>query len=387
MTTAASLFCGVGGLDLGAALAGCDISLGIDSDSSAIDLHKKTFAGSSRVRDLGASVDSLNEEWPLEDSPDLLIGGPPCTGFSHAGFWIDKKRNSLDPASELLGTMVNAARQLTPRAVVVENVPGLAFRNHRHRLDSLVNRLRVAGYATTWGILNASDFGVAQARRRLFVVGIRGGPPVDLSDWEPTPKRSSGWALKSMRAAAEPGEVPGGSHGYLLPDVPCGGNYLHFTKERGCEDPKFKYRSRYWSFLLKLDPSAPSPTIPASRLTFNGPFHWENRHLRSPELARLQGFPDWFPIDSDHLASRRHIGNAVPPLLGAAVIDRVLDVLGEERSDRSPILDRARDQELSFEQVWESPIATLQRRTDATTGPISTQDFETEGDRFGVGSV
>ncbi|MCP3880242.1 MAG: DNA cytosine methyltransferase [Sulfitobacter sp.] len=360
MTTAASLFCGIGGLDLGAALAGCDVRLGIDSDRDAVELHNKTFGGTSQVSDLGARKISLSDAWPLPSAPDLVIGGPPCTGFSHAGFWIDKKRNSLDPASELLGKMVDAARELRPRAVVVENVPGLAFRNHRHRLDSLVNRLRAAGYATTWGILNSAQFGVAQARRRLFVVGILEGPPLDLNGWPPFPQRSAGWALKNVQASPEPGEVPQGSHGYLLPEVPLGGNYLHFTAERGYDKPKFQYRSRYWSFLLKLDPSAPSPTIPASRVTFNGPFHWENRHLRSPELARLQGFPDWFPLDSDHLASRRHIGNAVPPLLAGAVIDRVLDALGEERSERSPILVNAKDRRLNFEQVWEAPIPALQ---------------------------
>jgi DNA (cytosine-5)-methyltransferase 1 len=111
------------------------------------------------------------------------------------------------------------------------------------------------------------------------------------------------------------GHVAGGKHQDLLRLVPPGDNYLYFTAERGYPEPKFVWRSRYWSFLLKLSPDRPSWTIQAKRSNNMGPFHWRNRILRIEEIKRLQSFPDdW------HLAGKledqwRQIGNAVPPLL------------------------------------------------------------------------
>ena len=87
--------------------------------------------------------------------------------------------------------------------------------------------------------------------------------------------------------------------------------------------PKFTWRSRYWSFLLKLDPGSPSSTVPATRITNNGPFHWDNRHLRLSELKRLQGLPQDYVVCTDRSVARKHIGNAVPPLLAAEVLWQV----------------------------------------------------------------
>jgi DNA (cytosine-5)-methyltransferase 1 len=343
-----SLFAGIGGLDLGARAAGVDVTLATDSDEGALELLRKrdgTEIVAGDLRDLVASGE-LADCW-RGDPPDILFGGPPCTAFSHAGFWLDHKRNGEDPATGLLGAYIDVLRQLRPSAFLMENVPGLAFETHRPFLDSFVNRARRAGYRVSSELLNAADHGVPQRRRRLFVAGVLSGKAPDLS-LPTSPPRSAGWALESAIASIEPDEIPKGKYAHLLPRVPPGDNYLIFTKERGAKKALFRYRGRYWSFLLKLDPLAPSPTVPAQRVTWNGPFHWENRHLRCRELARLQSFPDSQPIGHDLTNMRRWLGNAVPPVLGMQVVGRVLESIGAPSLPRLAALAEA---EASFEDV------------------------------------
>lgn len=234
--------------------------------------------------------------------PQLLIGGPPCTPFSHAGFWIDRKRESRDPAAGLLASYLAGLlasylaclREFEPDAFVLENVPGLAFATHRRWLEETIAGASRLGYSISTAVLRASAFGAPQERRRLFVTGIRNRKPVDLTRWPTFPIRSAAWAIGDLagRPSEEPDEAIGKRYRDLLPLIRPGGNYLELTAERGSFNPQFGYRRRYWSFLLKLDPAKPSPTLPAQRITHNGPFHWENRHLRLRETARLQGFPD-----------------------------------------------------------------------------------------------
>ena len=113
--------------------------------------------------------------------------------------------------------------------------------------------------------------------------------------------------------------LAGSKHKNLLKQIPPGENYLFFTKERGHNNPKFKWRSRYWSFLLKLSPKEPSWTIQASFSNNMGPFHWKNRFLRINEIKRIQTFPDNYKLMGDFKDQWRLVGNAVPPTLASVV--------------------------------------------------------------------
>jgi DNA (cytosine-5)-methyltransferase 1 len=114
-----------------------------------------------------------------------------------------------------------------------------------------------------------------------------------------------------------------GSYGHLLPDIPPGDNYLFYTDKRGHPDPQFGWRSRYWSFLLKLAPDKPAPTIQAQPGPYVGPFHWENRRLRIGELKRLFTFPDEFEFVGSRASRQAQVGNSVPPLLAEQVVRAV----------------------------------------------------------------
>ncbi|SFQ29725.1 DNA (cytosine-5)-methyltransferase 1 [Amycolatopsis rubida] len=155
-------------------------------------------------------------------------------------------------------------------------------------------------------MLNAADFGVAQSRQRLFVAGVlkseKTTPELPAPGFGGTRNRraagdpeksqvTAGQALEGLTAGPEPADEVAGRYGRLLPGIPPGGNYLHYTAERGHPAPLFRWRSRYWSFLLKLDPDRPSPTIQAQPGPYTGPFHWENRHLRIPELKDCSASP------------------------------------------------------------------------------------------------
>jgi DNA (cytosine-5)-methyltransferase 1 len=351
---ALSLFSGAGGFDLGAHLAGLKVRLATDKSDSAL----RTL-GSAALSEwlLTGDIDSLVADGDLryawgDGAPRILFGGPPCTGFSHAGFWIDEKRNGQDPAVHLVQRYLDAVSEFEPEAFVLENVPGLAFKTHEHHLSGIVNRARRLGYRVSVRILNSQDFSVAQARRRLFIVGCK-TEKVHLTEWPTFPYRSSAWAIGSLETGAkvEPDEELRGEYAALLRRVPIGGNYIHFT-DRGAGETRFKYRGRYWSFLLKAHPDFACPTIPAQRVTFNGPFHWSSRHLRLPELARLQGFPDGFPWSSNLHLARIQIGNAVPPLLGAAVMWKVRETLGDvPRGTLPETLMIAQQQETTYEQL------------------------------------
>lgn len=349
-----SLFSGIGGLDLGARAAGLRVAVATDHDEEALRILRASLG----TRTVGGPIEDLEPEGLLDraglDGDDVryLIGGPPCTAFSHAGFWISDKRDGLDPAAGRVDDYLYFLKALEPEAFVLENVPGLAFKTHRHVLDRFVFCARRAGYSVSSRIVSAADFGVAQARRRLIVIGVKGGPRFDFDSLPVMPTRSASWAINNASGQAEADEKLRGRYAELLKIVPPGGNYLHFTAPRGWHPPEFKYRGRYWSFLLKLDPEAPSPTLPAQRVTYNGPFHWKNRHLRLREIARLQSFPDSFALAEDVHGARRHLGNAVPPLMAAIVLWQLRVHLGDARpTDMPDFMTMASDPAATVEQV------------------------------------
>lgn len=357
--SAVSLFSGAGGLDLGVEHAGFRTAVAVEWDADAADTMEKNaaahFPGLREViradlhplaagQDDGVTTGEILRAGGFApgERPDLLVGGPPCVAFSKSGFWLDWKREGIDPAASLLQAFTAVLAQAQPRFFLLENVYALTFNNKASRpaFDRLRGEIRDAGYDYHCGVLNAADYGVPQSRPRLFVVGARTGEvapelpaPTHHGDWErrkqsggSLPHVTAGEALAGVASTPEPEEVVRGRWGHLLDEVPPGGNYLHFTAKRGHPDPVFEWRSRFWSFLLKLDPGRPSPTIQAQPGPNVGPFHWENRRLRVPELKRLFTFPDDFEFVGKRASIQSQVGNAVPPLLARHVATGIAGV-------------------------------------------------------------
>ncbi len=344
---AISLFSGAGGLDLGVEMAGYQVRAAVERHRDAGLTMEKNFPGLAspviRADILDVPTRDLMRAAGLRgrSRPALLVGGPPCTPFSKSGFWLEWKRAGLDPDASLLQAYTRVLRESRPRKFILENVYALTYNNKASRsaYERLLQEIDDAGYDYRAKVLNAADYGVPQARPRLFVIGVEKGGRLPEhpeatpgGSWErrstgyvDRPHVTTGEALAGLITEPEPEETIRGQYGHLLPDIPPGDNYLYYTAERGHPDPKFAWRSRFWSFLLKLDPDKPSPTIQAQPGPNVGPFHWENRRLRLPELKRLFTFPDEFEFVGSRNGAQYMLGNSVPPLLARRVAEAVRD--------------------------------------------------------------
>jgi DNA (cytosine-5)-methyltransferase 1 len=332
---AISLFSGAGGLDLGVEQAGFSVRAAVEYDPEACASLRANFPHAQVIEtDIRrvSTRDLLTAADLQAGGVELLIGGPPCTPFSKSAYWLEHKRRGLDPEASLLEHYVRILDEARPRMFLLENVFALAYSNHnRLWLEFLLESFDRLGYGVTRQTVLAADYGVPQRRQRLIIVGSLDGAPAMPQPTHTGPHERRVWEQGALRPhvtageaigdllpgdqLSEPEEVVGGKYGHLLTDVPPGDNYLFYTAKRGHPSPKFEWRKRYWSFLLKLDPGQPSPTIQAQPGPYVGPFHWQNRRLRLLEIKRLQTFPDDFVICGNRRAGQRQIGNAVPPLL------------------------------------------------------------------------
>jgi DNA (cytosine-5)-methyltransferase 1 len=363
---AISLFSGAGGLDLGCEAAGFRTVAAVESNATARNtllVNRDRFFPDLHEAGLFEDITTLDPEKILEfaglevGETSLLHGGPPCTPFSKSGYWLEYKRAGADPRASLLDNFVEVLRGVRPKAFLMENVYGLAYRNqNRPVLERFLAGARGAGYATDLKILLAADYGVPQLRQRLFCIGIRtdlltsnpdvwsfewpaqthAGPHETRKSWneELPPHRTARHALDGLRPDHNPPEkeeVVSGTYASELHGVPPGENYLAFTKERGCANPRFEWRSRYWNFLLKLHPDRPSPTIQGQPGPWVGPFHWEARRLRTAEVKRLMTFPDDYVVLGTRREQQLQLGNAVPPMLGHAVAAGIRRALAEKQ--------------------------------------------------------
>ncbi len=178
------MFAGVGGLDISSALAGIRVGLAIDVDELALSCLSLGLGTDTRVGRLEAldAVELASASGVPTSGASYLVGGPPCTAFSHAGFWLDYKRGGKDDQKSCVDDYADFLEALRPKAFVLENVPGLLFKNHRPIFNGFVGRTQRLGYTVSWKTLNAADFGVPQARHRVFVVGVTGSEPFEFPE-------------------------------------------------------------------------------------------------------------------------------------------------------------------------------------------------------------
>lgn len=332
-----SIFSGGGGIDCGFKNAGFDICFSTDFWQPACDTLVK-----NKVGRLVKCADIRQVDYAKELSSigltagdiDVLVGGPPCPAYSKSRFYrTDKKRALEDENSFTLYEYFRALEEVHPKVFFFENVFGFVYKPHRAAFDLLKERADALGYNISFKVINTANYGVPQIRERFICVGVRrdvGQPFVFPEETHFNPEKPDGDASLGKKPWVTCGDAigdldidlpedkdmqAGSKHKDLLKLVPPGDNYLYFTAERGYPKPIFKWRSRYWSFLLKLSPEKPSWTIQASFSNNMGPFHWKNRFLRINEIKRIQTFADDYEFCGDFKEQWRQIGNAVPPHL------------------------------------------------------------------------
>lgn len=335
--TAISLYTGIGGLDFGFEAAGFETVAAVELDSVAcrtVRLNRPKWGLiEGDIHDV-SSEEILRMAGLAPGEADVLIGGPPCQPFSKSSYWVKGDALRLDdPRADTLTAYLRVLRDVRPKAFLLENVYGLAYKGKDEGLRLLlegigqINRECGTNYTVSWRMLNAAHYGVPQARERVFLIGSREG--IDFTFPATThgerdapelfdtrePYRTAWDAIGDLPPTPdEPSLNVGGKWGDLLPTIPEGQNYLWHTN-RGGGSRLFGWRTRYWSFLLKLAKNQPSWTIQAQPGSAIGPFHWTSRKLSSREMCRIQTFPDGLVFDCGRTDVQKMLGNAVPSLL------------------------------------------------------------------------
>lgn len=357
--TLLSIFTGAGGLDLGLEAAGFRHLLCVENDPDAREtLHTNRpdwkLSEPGNIHKLTTTV-ILRQAGLRPKELTLLAGGPPCQPFSKAGYWARGDSRRLDdPRARTVTAFFDIVELALPVVFLIENVKGFAYSNKdeavtfvRRRIAA-INKKHRTNYRPFVFSVNAAHYGVPQIRERIFIIAHRDGREFALP--EPTHallfdpqdfKKRRAPALTAYDAIGDldidispAGLRPTGKWASLLPSIPEGQNYLWHTA-RGGGLELFGWRTRYWSFLLKLAKNLPAWTIPAEPGPATGPFHWKSRRLSKRELCKLQTFPNDYEIFGDYRSAHRQIGNAVPSLIGELFGLEIRRQLLEENVRRS----------------------------------------------------
>ena len=328
-----SLFSGCGGLDLGFKKAGYHTVLATDVWSVACDtLRLNNMADEVICRDI-RSLDFTK----YKNTVDVVIGGPPCPPYSQTRHYLVGKAGGFDDekAGFAVPEYFRAIKEIRPKVFMFENVDGFTFKTYKEPMEFVQQKSEELGYNITYRVVNAANYGVPQTRKRFICVGLRKDIGVFAFPQETHSEIGGNGKSKWVTCAdvlsdfdnvtdEEKTQKPGSKDYELLLQVPPGDNYLYFTEKRGHPNPIFKWKSRYWTFLLKLSPDRPSWTIQASFSNNQGPFHWKNRFLRIEEIKRLQTIDDDYILCGEFKDQWRQVGNAVPSDLAQIIAKEIL---------------------------------------------------------------
>jgi DNA (cytosine-5)-methyltransferase 1 len=359
------LFCGAGGLSLGAHKAGFSTSLAVDVDHDLTSQFGVNFPDVAlKHLDLAADAGKQVAAFLPDGRPDGVIGGPPCQGFSEIG-----RRSATDPRNLLVGSFMDVVATVQPKFFVMENVPALSWDRYSSLLaramESLPDRYEVLEPMC----LNASDYGAATSRQRLVLVGY--DPEcvdrIAVADFEPhqshglttvrdaiadlpEPSHTGDRSLPYQKAV-EPspyakrmrGKPPKGLGSEGAGALRKAGHVtgIEATKhsaevvrrfrrlKQGARDDVSRYPRLRWD--------APAPVLRAGTGRDRGsyqaarPIHPERpRVISVREAARIQGFPDWFQFAPTKWHSHRMIGNSVSPVFAHQLLAVVRSRLGED---------------------------------------------------------
>lgn len=375
--TAIDLFAGAGGLSLGFEQAGFEVVAAVEMDPVHAAVHAYNFPHTavlprSITQITGAQL--RQQAQLISQDIDLVIGGPPCQGFSLMG-----QRHLEDPRNALGQEFLRLIQELSPRFFLFENVKGLTVGPHRQVLEELVVAFDHLGYRVRqpWQVLNAVHYGVPQNRERLFLLGARHGLPLPTypvpQTRRPNPTSSFHTLPQAPTCADALGDLPEAElfpalqqDDAVYPDQ--WGIPSAYGAELRCLTPEawhYGYRRRWqpgWltsslrtdhtdrlrqrfaatppgqvepiSRFFKLAPNGVANTLRAGTDSARGsftsprPIHYaQNRCITVREMARLHGFPDWFRLHKTKWHGARQVGNAVPPPLARALAQAFLQAM------------------------------------------------------------
>lgn len=315
-------FSGAGGLSLGMSQAGIEVRYAFDSDQAAVDTYSANLGGHAQCISVNDVAGPIIRKRLASEGCDLVFGGPPCQGFS-----VQRRGEATDSRNELIFEFLRIVVEAQPKIFLMENVAALAGPRGKAYLEKFQEKAEAAGYIISWEILNASDFGVPQNRKRLFVVGERSDLPITFSF--PASQQSK----KTVRDAIGDLPNPLDKHGIPnhQPDNISSANrerISHVPQGGGREDIPMHLRlpchrvsvskAGHRGVYGRLHWDQPAGTITTKCNSFTrGRFAHpvENRNITMREAARIQGFPDDFVFLGNKVSVAHQVGNAVPPPL------------------------------------------------------------------------
>lgn len=342
------LFCGAGGMSLGAERAGVEVLSAVDLNRYAAATYKLNHPNvdvkTCDIRELSGKSFQISAL-----RPTVIFGGPPCQGFSTSN---QRTRSRENPANWLFSEYMRLVKAIKPDWVIFENVKGILETDGGYFFKTVVRRLTLAGYTVSHFVLNAADFGVPQKRWRLFVIGSRHGQRV--AKPEPTTSnylsvKDAIWDLPILRNGASMDRRPYrtvavstyaeelrcgltecSSHLVTRNNpsilerythIPGGGNWANIPRKlmSNYVDPNRCHTGIYKR--LSLD----EPSVVIGNFRKNMLIHpTQKRGLSVREAARIQSFPDSFEFSGSIGFQQQQVGNAVPPLLAKAVFDLIV---------------------------------------------------------------
>lgn len=335
------LFCGCGGISEGFDLAGYDIIGGIDFNEDATKTFKHNFP---KAEVLNIDISSISDEDIKKTfkKVDIIVGGPPCQGFSSANRW---QKEQDDPRNKLFFQYLRFVDVLQPKVVLIENVRGLLTRDNGYAKERIETLLQGMGYSVQMRVLCASNYGVPQNRNRAIIVGIKGKDSFSFENIKTLPKVTVDDAIgelysfenlqpQQMSFSDEPStpyrKYLRRSDNLLLDHeaiypaeivqkrisyVPQGGNWKDVPEHLW----KTSRTNRHSSAYKRLKQDEQSCTIDTGNAHSNYFHPLFNRIPSIRESARLQSFPDSFEFVGSRGSKYKQVGNAVPPLLAKAI--------------------------------------------------------------------
>lgn len=346
--TVIDLFAGVGGLSLGFEMAGFEVALANEFDPSIAEAYEKNRPGTKMIVEDITALPVDETFGPYEGKVTAVIGGPPCQGFSQKG----SRKSIKDPRNFLFRYYFEVVKRVKPKYFVIENVPNLLTTEGGYFKGEIIELFSGIGYAVSCGVLCAADFGVPQDRRRTCILGKLGATePISLP--KPYGVHTTVWDAISDLSYLESGEgteeqgyrcVPQSDYQRMLragSDELCNHVATRHSKvtlerlemiapECGKEmlPEEHHTKSIYSGTWCRMKKDGIAKTITTRYDTpssgeFTHPYL--NRAITTREAARIQSFPDTFHFYGSKSSQMKQVGNAVPPLLGKAIAERILD--------------------------------------------------------------
>ena len=323
--TVLDLFCGGGGLSEGFLQAGYDVVAGVDANEDFLATYEANHEDALAIQADLSEVDpeSFFETHPIDpDAIDVIIGGPPCKGFSIAGH-----RDPDDERNYLVGNFIDFVEFVQPEAFVMENVPGIKSMEGGDTLRSILEGFERAGYEKpAYETLNAADYGVPQKRRRVIFQGRRDGSVPTYPERTHGPSKQATLTGRQLEPYVTVEDALLEKDVAELPNHEKTNHSAEMVERIGDVEPGDSLYESYGDSWRRLRRDEPSITIKENH---NAPFvHPEEDRVGTVrECAVLQTFPDDYVFQGPKSTQLKVVGNAVPPKLAKAVAEALADDL------------------------------------------------------------